>query len=65
MGSFGGESGTGARFSRVLRFSPVILLLYLGQAVEAMEPSNKAVLRWMSENIEQQGTVSVRCYTFI
>lgn len=45
------------------RFSPVILLLLLGKAGEAGETSNKTVLRWMLENIEQTSTFSIPCYT--
>lgn len=52
LGGFLGEKMALSHvFLRVLRFFPVVLLLYLGQAGEAGEPSNKTVLRWMSENI--------------
>jgi len=37
-------------YLRVLPFSPVVLLLFLGQAGEAGERSNKEVLRLMPEN---------------
>jgi hypothetical protein len=52
LGGFLGEKMALAHVSlRVLPFFLVVLLLFLGQAGEAGERSNKAVLRWMSENI--------------
>jgi hypothetical protein len=50
-GFFGKKMALAHVYLRLLRFFLVVLLLYLGQAGEAGEPSNKAVLWWTSENI--------------